>query len=59
MNELRKEISRIYERLQGLQVQPTRSNVAILADALMTLEKIYKALPEESEVVEDVSDRSE
>ena len=38
------QISYVYEKMQNLQLQPTKYNVVILADSLLKLEEIYKAV---------------
>lgn len=52
------QISYVYEKMQNLQLQPTKYNVVILADSLLKLEEIYKAVSsipeEEEEGTEDV-----
>ena len=52
------QISYVYEKMQNLQLQPTKYNVVILADSLLKLEEIYKAVSsipeEEKEGTEDV-----
>lgn len=60
MKELLEEIDRIYDGLQHLQLQPTKSNTAIIFDALTVLEKVYAKIQEtateqeQEEVTEDV-----
>lgn len=57
MKELLDEIERIHDGLQHLQLQPTKSNTAIIFDALTVLEKVYAKINEsdqQEEVTEDV-----
>ena len=57
-NKVISQINSVYEKIQNLQLQPTKNNVVILADSLLTLEEIYKAInsiPDaEEEETEDV-----
>lgn len=57
MKEYLDEIERIHDGLQHLQLQPTKSNTAIIFDALTVLEKVYAKIKEsceKEEVTEDV-----
>ncbi len=50
---------RTYNELQGLGIQPTKTNLTIIMRALQTLEYIYKYLqevPEEPETGEESAD---
>lgn len=44
---MKESVSRIFDLLQKLQVQPTETNVTILAECMLRLRDIYNALPEE------------
>lgn len=46
LRELQADLNRVYEGIQHLQVQPTKVNVAIILDALQTLEKCDDFLKE-------------
>ena len=57
MKEFLDDIERIHDGLQHLQLQPTKSNTAIIFDALTVLEKVYAKINEtddQEEVAEDV-----
>lgn len=51
--ELLNDLDRIYEELQQLNVQPTHSNVLILADTMNVLKNIYKYISETAENTEE------
>ena len=42
--ELQKDISRVYQGLQHMQVEPTKANLAILLDTMQTLEVVHNFL---------------
>ena len=42
--KLQKDIDRVYQGLQHMQVEPTKANLAILLDAMQTLEVVYNFL---------------
>ena len=46
-DKILKAINSVYENLQNLQLQPNRNNVVILADAMLKLEEIHKAVKED------------
>ncbi len=49
MDKLIKDIDRIYEGLQHLDIQPTKNNTTILLDTLHVLEAVYAHLQEEKQ----------
>ena len=44
---MKESISRVFDILQNLQVQPTETNVKILAECMLRLRDIYNALSDE------------
>lgn len=44
ISTMKEKLSRAYEAVQNLQLQPTKHNVAILAGVLEGLEHVYKEL---------------
>lgn len=44
---MKESVSRIFDLLQKLQLQPTETNVTILAECMLRLRDIYNALPDE------------
>lgn len=44
---MKESVSRIFDLLQKLQLQPTEKNVTILAECMLRLRDIYNALPDE------------
>lgn len=42
--ELKKDVDRAYQGLQHLNIEPTKVNLAILMDALQTMENVYRFL---------------
>ena len=44
---MKESISRVFDLLRNLQVQPTETNVTILAECMLRLRDIYNALPDE------------
>lgn len=46
IEELMKDMDRVHGGIQHLQIQPTKSNTAIILDALTVLENAYAVLDE-------------
>ena len=44
---MKENLSRVFDLLQKLQIQPTETNVTILAECMMRLRDVYNELPEE------------
>lgn len=42
-------LSKVFQNIQNLQIQPTETNVMLLADCLLNLKKVYNSLPPEPE----------
>ena len=61
MENLLNDVDRVYTGIQNLNVQPTRSNTAIILDALTVLERIYGMLKAqaEQEVQEETQEAEE
>lgn len=49
MEDLMQDIDRVHNGIQHLQVQPTKTNTAIILDALNVLEKVYQHLDKQKE----------
>lgn len=49
MDELMKDVERVHDGIQHLQVQPTKTNIAIIFDALNVLENVYQHLSQENQ----------
>ena len=47
MKDLQRDLERVYTGLQNLQVQPTKTNTAIILDALIVLEKCFNLCNEQ------------
>lgn len=56
MGDLLKDVERIYDGIQHLQIQPTKTNTAIMLDTMQTLEKVYSFLQQsEKGQVEEIA----
>lgn len=42
--EMKKDVDRVYQGLQHLHIEPTKANLAILMDAMQTMENVYRYL---------------
>jgi hypothetical protein len=42
-------LSKVFQNIQNLQIQPTETNVMLLADCMLSLKKVYNSLPPEPE----------
>lgn len=42
-------LNKVFQNIQNLQIQPTETNVMLLADCLLNLKKVYNSLPPEPE----------
>lgn len=47
--ELLKDLERVYKGMQNLNVQPTKTNTAIILDTLTVLEKAYAFVKDHGE----------
>lgn len=48
------KLNKAYQNIQNLQIQPTRSNIMIIAETLLLLEDVNKSLePEPDEPTEE------
>ena len=47
------KLDKAYRNIQSLQIQPSRSNVMLMAEILLLLEDVAKALDEPTEEAED------
>lgn len=59
MKELKAKINRVYENIQNLQLQPSKSNTMLLADCFMLLEEVYNSMPDEVSKLDLDKDREE
>lgn len=48
MEDLLKDLDRVYNGIQHLAVAPTKNNTSIIFDTLQTLEKVYAYLKSET-----------
>jgi len=48
MEELLSDLDRVYTSVQHLQLEPTKTNTAIILDALQVMEKVYRLLKEQN-----------
>lgn len=46
MKELKAKIGKVYENIQHLQIQPTKTNTMLMAECFIMLEEVYEALPD-------------
>lgn len=46
---MKENVSRVFDLLQKLQLQPTETNVTILAECMMRLREVYAEIPDEKE----------
>lgn len=54
---LSENLEKVFQNIQNLQIQPTETNIMLLADCMLNLKKIYNSLPAEPEVVQEGEER--
>ena len=42
-------LNKVFQNIQHLQIEPTETNVMLLADCMLNLKKVYNSLPTEPE----------
>ena len=52
MKELKAKIGKVYENIQHLQIQPTKTNTMLMAECFILLEEVYEALPDNPVVLD-------
>lgn len=59
MKELKAKIGKVYENIQHLQIQPTKTNTMLMAECFILLEEVYEALPDNPVVLDLNEDKPE
>ena len=44
---LSEKLEKVFQNIQNLQIQPTETNVILLAECLLNLKEVYNSLPPE------------